>query len=529
MAVTIKALCERHHVDMAHARHVAKMSLALYDALAGVHRLPKSCRRLMEAAAILHNIAYAEDAAHHDTVGRDLILANSIAGFSADERTMLACTTRFHRKKARPQEEPAFQTLPPHLREQTLALAALLRVGDAFDYSSTQTSRLLAIELAPESVRLVVDGAHANEEAARANKKADLWNSLFDRPLTVLTAAQAHRESDKGEKAAPPKKTGSTVRQTQLAISADDPIAEAGAKVLRRYFSWLKQNEPGARKGRDIEALHRMRTASRRLRATMRLFGPYLPAKQERRMAKRLRRLTRALGPVRDLDVQIERVKRYGKELPKAKRATLAPLLKFLRKQRVAARRKMLRYFNGRQYGDLQEACKELLDAEHHAEAARAAQLSADPKPRGDLIRHVAPSLIWDHYQCVRAYETILDKPAIETLHALRIECKRLRYTLELLQEALGKPAKAAIREVRRMQDFLGELHDADVAAQMVGDFLERRRRQKKNASAAEAVHDYLEVCKAEVQEALQKFPRFWAHLNSAEFRRLLAEITAAL
>ncbi len=530
MPVTVSELCKRHRVDMAHARHVAKMSLALFDGLERVHRLPAARRRFLEIAGILHDIAYAEDPEHHNTTGRDFILAESIAGLGARERDMLACMTRFHRKKARPEKEPVFQTLPSRARDETLALAALLRIGDALDYSRTQTSRIVAIELMDSSVRLVVDGAHAEEEAARANKKADLWNSLFGCPLKAMTVAQAPSSqrplSPVPHRPASPSRKGPGIRP-------EDPIADAGCKVLGLYFAQLNRHEAGVRAGKDIRALHQMRTATRRLRAAMRLFGPYFPAKPARRLEKALRRLTRVLGPVRDLDVFLERAESYGKALPKSRRKTLEPLLKFWRRQRTAARRKMLRYLDGPRYGDLKRDFEALLAAEVRIEDARRAQQAADRKPRADLVRHVVPSLLWDHYQRVRAYETVLEGAPIETLHALRIECKRLRYTLELLHEALGKSSDAAIAEVRRAQDHLGELHDADVAVRLAEDFLDRWRRRhrarKDGDERVKGVAEYRDACAAEVRNRMATFAGVWARLVGADFRRLLAEITASL
>jgi len=234
MPVTVEQLCARYHVDVAHAGHVAAMSLDLFDRLPHVHRLPPERRRLLETAAILHNIAYASDPKRHDVVGRDRILAETLSGFTRHERDMIACTTRFHRKQARPDEEPVFRALPAALQKETLALAALLRVGDAFDYSQAQTCRIVSHEEIGDAVRVVVEGPHADEEAARANRKADLWNEVFPHPLTVLTAIEAAAEakSAAAESAVP--------RPKSPAVRADDPIAVTGCKVLQLYFSQLR-------------------------------------------------------------------------------------------------------------------------------------------------------------------------------------------------------------------------------------------------------------------------------------------------
>jgi len=537
MAVKVSQLCTRYQVDMAHARHVAAMSLALFDELRKVHGLPASRRPLLETAALLHNIALAANPAEHHTVGRDLILANPIEGFSDEERDMIACMTLFHRKKVKPDKEPVFQALPRAIRKETLALAALLRVGDALDYSQTQTSRIVSTKRLEGATRVVVDGPHADEDAARANRKADLWNEIFSDSFLAVSAPVAAK---KGREAASASNEGhSTANDSPVAqrhapgVRADDAMTEAGCKVLRLHFQHLARNEPGTRKGRNIEALHQMRTTTRRLRAAIRLFGPYLPARNVRRLKKGLRRMTRALGPVRDLDVFLDRARRHGERLPPAKRKTLQPLLRFYRRQRDGARRKMLKYFDREGCEGLTQAFEELVAAADRLEDGRKKRKASKRKPRGDMVRHIVPALIWKHYQRVRAYETLLDSATIETFHALRIECKRLRYALELLRETLGPAGEAAIVQVRAAQDHLGEFHDADVATQLARDFLEgqkrRSRRTQKKAEDLEGVSHYLAACEALVQQKMKTFPAIWSRLTSPELRRLLGEATAGL
>ena len=537
MAITVSRLCARYKVDMAHARHVAAMSLALFDQLPEVHGLPASRRPLLETAALLHNVAYAANPAEHHTVGRDLILANSIEGFSDEERDMLACMTLFHRKKVRPDKEPVFQALPRAVRKETLALAALLRVGDALDYSQTQTSRIVSAKRIEGGTRVAVGGPHAGEEAARANRKADLWSKVFLDSFRAVPAPAAAMDAQTAAPASVERHSTAgglpVVQRHAPGVRSDDAMAEAGCKVLRLYVQHLRRNEPGTRRGRNIEALHQMRTTTRRLRAAVRLFGRYLPAGHVRRLRKGLRRMTRVLGPVRDLDVFLDRARRHGERLPQAKQKTLRPLLVFYRREREGARKTMLKYFDRKGGEGLTRAFEELLAAAGRLEDAREKKRTSKGKPRADSVRLVVPALIWKHYQRVRAYETLLGRATIATFHALRIECKRLRYALELLRETLGPAGEAAIVQVRAAQDYLGELHDGDVATQLTRDFLKERKRRarqtRQEAGDLEGAADYLAACEALVREKMKAFAAIWSRLASEEFRRLLGEAAAGL
>ena len=78
-----------------------------------------------------------------------------------------------------------------------------------------------------------------------------------------------------------------------------------GARTLLKYLNAMLGMIDGVRQNEDIECLHRMRVAARRLRSLLPLFNDCLPPKQRARWRKQLRRVTRALGRARDADVQI--------------------------------------------------------------------------------------------------------------------------------------------------------------------------------------------------------------------------------
>src|SRR5512136_1233420 len=79
-----------------------------------------------------------------------------------------------------------------------------------------------------------------------------------------------------------------------------------GAGVLLGQLAALVQEIDGVRRARDIEYIHRMRVATRRLRSALPLFGEQITEKRSIFWFKRIRKLTRALGEARDTDVQIQ-------------------------------------------------------------------------------------------------------------------------------------------------------------------------------------------------------------------------------
>jgi CHAD domain-containing protein len=110
-------------------------------------------------------------------------------------------------------------------------------------------------------------------------------------------------------------------------------------------------------------------------------------------------------------------------------------------------------------------------------------------------------------------------------LHALRIECKRLRYTLEFFCEVLGPEVEQVIEQVVQLQDHLGNLHDADVANAMLSDFLFGAR----GGIIAPGVVSYLAAKQRELQTLMAAFPQVWEQFRQPDIRRWLADAIAVL
>jgi CHAD domain-containing protein len=134
----------------------------------------------------------------------------------------------------------------------------------------------------------------------------------------------------------------------------------------------------------------------------------------------------------------------------------------------------------------------------------------------------------------VRAYEAIVPIASVNQLHALRIEFKKFRYTLEYFREILGEGIRQAIGELKDIQDHLGELHDADVACQLVADFMrewDENQVQKPitERSNPEPIATYLAYLHAERYRLTSSFPEVWQKFNRPEFRQIIAQAVTAL
>ncbi len=316
------------------------------------------------------------------------------------------------------------------------------------------------------------------------------------------------------------------LRET-VGMLPDDAMAEAGRKVLHFQFERMLLHEAGSRLGDDIEAVHDMRVATRRMRSAFRLFKPYFKPRAIKLYNHGLRDLAALLGEVRDLDVLMENAQHYLESHPES---NLDPLIAIWQKRLNKARRNLVRHLESKSFGKLVKRFHEFLITP--GEGARS--LPDPDEAVAFQVRHVAPRLIYELYERIRAYDPVLDGAPLSTLHALRIDFKRFRYALEFFEEILGPEIKQVIKECKAMQDHLGDLNDTQVAGTLLHDLIEQYQHDYSGVPVfmrpdMSGVIAYGLVVEDEQQRLLDKLPAAWAKFNRDEVRRNLALAVAAL
>ena len=321
---------------------------------------------------------------------------------------------------------------------------------------------------------------------------------------------------DKDGKAEPRLITGKTP-----GVLAEDTVAEAGRKVMRFHLARMIDREPGVREGKDIEDIHKMRVATRRQRAAWRVFGEAFRKRRTRSYRDGLRDVARRLGAVRDLDVQLEGIDAYRADQPVTEQRALEPLIGSLRQHRDDARVLLIRELDSGAYARFVDDYLDFVRTE--GAAARPVNASAPHR-----VRETAPSRIWAAYEQVRSYEPILRWADVPTLHELRIAGKWLRYSLEFVQEPLGDDALPLIAKVTALQDHLGLMNDASVAASMTRTFLVERAGELSSAETA-GIGRYLVDREREVGRLRRTIGPTWRRVAGLSYRRALGRVVADL
>jgi CHAD domain-containing protein len=307
-----------------------------------------------------------------------------------------------------------------------------------------------------------------------------------------------------------------------IGVLPDDSLPEAARKVIKYHFARMRAKERGTRDGSNLEDLHDMRVATRRLRAAWRIFDDAFKPNKTRKLRRRLRVLADRLGAVRDLDVLIDGLESYRLGLDPDQQPGLEPLLALWRRQRSSDRDLLIGELDSGRYAEFLEEMKDFLEAG----ANEAANVASPTLPH--RIRDRVPSQIWAAYEAVRAFELVLPWADVETLHQLRIATKWLRYDLEFFGETLGPDSARLLERVVALQDFLGCLHDADVASKLARDVLVARAGELSRAET-EAIGAYLHSRERELARRRRALGPVWRAVAGAPFRRALGRATAAL
>ena len=121
-------------------------------------------------------------------------------------------------------------------------------------------------------------------------------------------------------------------------LTCDESFRSAAGKVIWTRFEEMMSFRDSALEGRDIDGVHDMRVAARRLRAAMELFSDAFPRRRFKRMLRSVKGLADALGGVRDLDVMIKRLEEDLPSRPPAQALVLEEMLDDFKRQRKGAR-----------------------------------------------------------------------------------------------------------------------------------------------------------------------------------------------
>ena len=245
-------------------------------------------------------------------------------------------------------------------------------------------------------------------------------------------------------------------------------ICTFGAEYMFKQALELENELGDALTGQDIEAIHNMRVASRRLRNGINLFGDCFPTKKKKMWNSEIRKITRSLSNARDLDIQIKYINQvYENSLETTYKPGYRRLLLRMKQRRIKAQEKANKTLNKFHEGDLLQQMRNQIK-----------KVNLDEK---DLTTN--SSILFMH--AYKAIDSTLEdflsfQPYLHSskntkkLHAMRIAGKHLRYTLEIYAPIYDHALNPFISVMKEIQDELGDFHDNDVWVNWLPKFIKK-------------------------------------------------------
>jgi len=236
-------------------------------------------------------------------------------------------------------------------------------------------------------------------------------------------------------------------------------------RLLRQRLLSLLDALPAATSG-DVRSVHRARVASRRLREVLPVLAEAAGSDDLDRAGKQVRRITRALGPIRELDVAIGHLAEMAPRAGISERA-VARVREHLSAERQIHRQAMLHVITpaaaARLHHQLHDPASHRHQLAHHDGEQRTARRRSGQRALRLRIELRRTSALYDP----------------ERLHAVRVATKKLRYALEVERELTKSRAMARINRLKGLQDALGEIHDYEI-------LLDRTRQVQTELAASD-------------------------------------------
>lgn len=179
-------LARRYHYHAQHAHQVECLSGTLFMELQGLHRLGAEDRKLLEYAAVLHDIGYFVTSRGHHKHALQMIMLEPLAPFTRQEKGIIANIARYHRKAAPNIEHTGYAILGVEERMKVNLLASILRLADALDRSHQSLVTELSCEIRYDHIviHVVAEGDMTAESLALA-KKSSMFQEIFQREVRL--------------------------------------------------------------------------------------------------------------------------------------------------------------------------------------------------------------------------------------------------------------------------------------------------------------------------------------------------------
>jgi exopolyphosphatase/guanosine-5'-triphosphate,3'-diphosphate pyrophosphatase len=183
---SVEYLAKNSNYDIKHCRHVAGLSVSMFDQLKTVHMLGDEFREYLYFAALLHDIGYHISHDQHHRHSYYIIRHSNLLGFTDLEIALIANVARYHRKSHPKNSHPEFVSLPPEFQQGVKKLASILRVADALDRTHAAPIKVIKCRIKEKSIELVLDNNNQIDiELWSLDRRKGLFEAIYSKKIIV--------------------------------------------------------------------------------------------------------------------------------------------------------------------------------------------------------------------------------------------------------------------------------------------------------------------------------------------------------
>lgn len=251
----------------------------------------------------------------------------------------------------------------------------------------------------------------------------------------------------------------------ELILNNND-IRRLACDSALKFIGIMFENVTGTQQSKNIDHLHDMRVASRKLRECFRIFSSFYVSGKPNKLLKRVKKVTRILGIPREMDVNVALLRAYKARSSPVAQTTHEYLLEIFEFEQARRRQKMLRAFDKLKLKALQS------DLTHFAQTAssqsQTPHLLADMRQIDEaraFMNH-ATQILEKRAAAILSFQHAFSASQVnrdEEFHLLRIKVKKCRYCLEMLHPLYMNQFEKSIGLAKELQDVLGQFHDIAV------------------------------------------------------------------
>jgi CHAD domain-containing protein len=315
---------------------------------------------------------------------------------------------------------------------------------------------------------------------------------------------------------------GSYSSRLKVTLDPDMRSDEAAKIILRSLFQVIRTNEAFIEKDLDTEFLHDYRVAIRRTRSALNQIKNVFPSESTLRFKKDFSFVGKLSNQLRDLDVYLFKKDAYKAMLPSLLRDDIEPLFVYLCNKRSKALKQLVSSFNSDKYRRI------LLDWEAFLNEPQRDVPTASNADK--CILTMAQKRISKLYgSIVESINMILENIDDDKFHALRIECKKLRYLMEFFSSLFSrKNMNALIEQLKNLQNKLGDLNDLCVQQEYLLNISDELPvTNKKNKRVLVSIGSLIGTLDGEMRllrkSLFKTFTDFASPSNERLFRELFA------